>query len=214
MADERITVVIVDDHQMFAESTARLLEREHDLEVVGIALNVADARRLVADSAPDVAVVDLHLPDGDGAALTGEILLVSPATQVLILTGAAEERLLVAAVAAGCAGFLTKDRAFDELPRAIRRAAHGEAGIPASLLTALLPKFGGTRQGLGANLTNRERAVLELLRAGASTPSIAATEFVSVNTVRNHVHNILTKLNAHSKLEAVAIATREGVFDR
>lgn len=210
--ENRIRVIVVDDHVMFAEGTARLLEREDDIDVVGIASTVVGARELVAETVPDVAIVDFRLADGDGATLTREILRVSPSTHVLILTGTPDEHLLVAAVEAGCSGFLTKDKAVEELVAAVRLAGMGETFIPMSMLSALMPKFKGNRTGLGADLTNRERQVLNHLRTGASTPTIAATEFLSVNTVRNHVQNILMKLNAHSKLEAVAIANREGIF--
>lgn len=209
---ERIRIVIVDDHVMFAEGAARLLEREDDLDVVGIAATVAAARELVAETAPDVAIVDFRLPDGDGATLTREILKVSPSTHVLILTGSPDDRLLVAAVEAGCSGFLTKDRASEELVAAVRLAGMGETFIPIHMLSALMPQFGGKRTGLGADLTTRERQILNHLRSGTSTAAIAASEFLSVNTVRNHVQNILMKFNAHSKLEAVAIASREGLF--
>lgn len=212
MNDDPIRVLIVDDHKMFAEGTARLLERETDIDVVGVAMTVAAARELIVETAPDVAIVDFRMPDGDGATLTAEILAVSPSTHVLILTGVPDERLLVAAVEAGCAGFLTKDMAFEELAAAIRLASVGEAFIPTSMLAALLPKFGGKPKGIGADLTNREREILLHLRAGVSTSEIAAKEFLSLNTVRNHIQNILMKLHAHSRLEAVAIANREGLF--
>jgi DNA-binding NarL/FixJ family response regulator len=211
--EEPIRVMIVDDQRMFAESIARLLEREEDLLVVGISSTVADAREKAAETAPDVAIVDFRLPDGDGATLTHDILAVSPSTHVLILTGASDERLLVASVEAGCAGFLTKDKAFEELVAAVRLASAGEAYIPTQLLAALLPKFGGQRKGIGSDLTSREREILGILRTGASTPAIAAAQFLSVHTVRNHVRNILMKLDAHSKLEAVAIAYREDLFE-
>lgn len=212
--EQSIRVIIVDDHKMLSEGTARLLAGEEDIEVVGTAATVADARVLVADTAPDVAIVDFRLPDGDGAALTREILAVSPTTKVLILTGLPDDGLLVAAIEAGCSGFLTKDRAIEELAAAVRLAGTGEAFIPTSLINQLLPKMRGERKGLGSDLTARELEILRLLQTGMTSPVIASTVFLSVNTVRNHVQNILMKLNAHSRLEAVSIANREGLLDR
>lgn len=209
-----IRVVIIDDHKMLLEGTARLLDQEEDLEVVGTASSFIKGRELVAECAPDVAIIDYHLPDGDGAALTREIVSLSPATKVLILTGEPDESLLVTALEAGCSGFLTKDKAVEELAGAVRLAAIGEAYIPTHLVSVLLPRFRGERKGLGSDLTQREWEILRLMKSGASAPKIAATVFLSVNTVRNHTQNILTKLGAHSKLEAIAIATREGLFDQ
>jgi DNA-binding NarL/FixJ family response regulator len=205
--------MVVDDQRMFAESVARLLDNEADIEVVGVAGTAANAVELAAELAPDVAVVDFRLPDGDGASVTREVLATSPTTNVLILTGASDERLLLAAVEAGCSGFLTKDRALTELVTAVRFASSGESYIPTQLLASLLPKLRGERRGLGADLTRRELEMLHLVRAGTPTATIAEQLYLSVFTVRNHVRNILAKLGAHSKLEAVAIATREGLFD-
>jgi two-component system, NarL family, response regulator DevR len=208
-----IRVLIADDHRMFAESVARLLDDEADVNVVAVAGTVADALQKAEATRPDVAIVDFRLPDGDGATLTRELIALSPATHVLVLTGAGDERLLVASVEAGCAGFLTKDKALTELVAAVRLASVGEAYIPTQLLAALLPKLGVGQKGLGSDLTSREREILQYLRSGESTSSIAASQFLSIHTVRNHVRNILAKLDAHSKLEAVAIANREGLFE-
>jgi DNA-binding NarL/FixJ family response regulator len=211
--DDPIRVLLVDDQRMFAESVGRLLANESDIDVVGVALTAEAAVELAASLTPDVAVVDFRLPDGDGASVTKKVLRISPATKVLILTGASDDELLLAAIEAGCSGILTKDRALAELVNAVRLASAGESYIPAQLLATLLQRVRGKRHGLGADLTARELEMLELVRAGTSTAEIAKQLYLSVNTVRNHIQNILTKLNAHSKLEAVAIATKEQLFD-
>lgn len=208
-----IRVLVVDDQRMFAESVARLLGDEDEIDVVAVASTAAAAVEFAADLAPDVAVVDFRLPDGDGATVTREVIAASPATKVLILTGASDDGLLVAAIEAGCSGFLTKDRALAELVTAVRLASLGESYIPAELLSNLLPMLRGERRGLGTDLTPRELEMLALLRLGTSTVEMASRLNLSVHTVRNHVRNILGKLRAHSKLEAVAIATREHLFD-
>ena len=207
-----IRVIVIDDQQMFAESVARLLDREVDISVIGVGGSRADGV-LLADLAPDVAVVDYRLPDGDGASVARDILAISPTTKVLILTGAGDDRLLVTAIEAGCAGFMTKDRALAELVAAVRLAYAGESYVPADMLPGLLARIRGDETGVAAQLTRREIELLGFLRRGVSTAGIAEQLFLSVHTVRNYVQNVLTKLGAHSKLEAVAIATREGIFD-
>jgi len=207
-----ISIVLVDDHAMFAESIARLLAKEPDFVVKGVAARVDTGVALARASKPDIAIVDYQLPDGDGAELARQVLTVSPASRVLMLTGSAEPRVLIAAIDAGCAGFVTKNKAFAELANAVRLVHGGDAVIPPDLLASLLPRMGRTNRGLGFDLTSREREVLELLATGAANQAIAVQLFLSVHTVRNHVQNILVKLGAHSKLEAVAIAVREGLI--
>ena len=212
-ADTAITVALIDDHEMFAESLARILERETDIVVVGQALSVADGLELVDRTSPQVVLVDLHLPDGRGTDLASAIRERNPDVQVLMLTGSGEGDALLEAIDAGCVGFVTKDRAVVELTAAIRAAAVGESYVDPSVLMGLMGRIQRrTSGGVGKDLSAREREVLELLGAGVSTANIAAQLFLSVHTVRNHVQSILTKLGAHSKLEAVAIATREGLL--
>jgi len=212
--DRPIRVLIIDDHEMFAESVARQLSAEHDLDIIASAGNVFSGVREAEKTRPDVAIVDYLLPDGDGAGATTAILAVSPDTRVLMVTGAADDRLVMSAIDAGCSGFLTKCAATAELVSAVRTLAAGEAYIPSALLGTVLSRFGPAERGLGTDVTKREREVLVLLATGASTTSVADQLFVSVNTVRNHVQRILLKLGAHSKLEGVAIAVREGVIER
>ncbi len=212
MPPRPIRVLIVDDHKMFANSLERQLVAEPDLEIVGCAFNGRTGVRQAERTRPDVAIVDYCLPDGDGASVAIEILAVTPGTHVLMLTGMQDERLLMSAVDAGCTGFLTKDAETAELITAVRQLAAGESYVPSHLLSMLLPRAGAKRRDLGTDLSAREREVLELLATGAATSKIAAQLFVSVTTVRNHVQRILRKLSAHSKLEAVTIAVREGVI--
>ena len=131
-----------------------------------------------------------------------------------MLTAYADDALLARAIEAGCAGFLTKQKATADLVEAVRLVAWGEAVIPPAMLARLLPRFRRGGPGPAPQLTARERGVLEHLASGATTAGMAASFGVSVNTVRNHVQAILTKLGAHSRLEAVAIAAREGLIQR
>jgi len=210
---DQVTVVIIDDHRMFAQSLARLLADEVDITVVATAGTGAEGIAAVARLQPQVVLVDFQMPDQDGLAIASEIRQRYPSTMVVMLTGSSDDRLLLAAIDAGCAGFLTKDRAAPELADAIRMAAVGEALISAATLARLLPKIRSRHRGLGSDLTQREREILGLLARGWSNKAIASELFLSVNTVRNYVQYVLNKLGAHSKLEAVATAVRAGILD-
>jgi DNA-binding NarL/FixJ family response regulator len=207
-----IRVLLIDDHEMFVESVARLLGGE-GVEVVGTASTGEDGVRKAERLAVDVAVIDYRLPDTDGVSVARRIHAVRPAIKLLILTGVEESGVLIDAIEAGCSGFLTKDKAFKELLVAVRTAHAGDAYIPQELLSGLLPRLSRTYRGIGADLTQREREVLALVAEGLSNQAIAERLMLSINTVRNHVQSLLNKLGAHSKLEAVAIATREGLLD-
>ena len=212
-ADGEIGVLIVDDHRMFAESLARLLADEPGITVVGIAATAADGIVLAVRLQPTVALVDYQMPELDGVAIAAEIKRTHPTIMVVMLTGSADDRLLLAAIEAGCSGFLTKDRAAAEVADAVRAAAVGEALVSPAILARLLPKLGRTQRSLGSDLTEREREILELLARGWTNKAIASELILSVNTVRNYVQYVLNKLGAHSKLEAVSIAVREGIID-
>ena len=206
-----VRVMLVDDHLMFAESLARLLADEPGISVVGIAAAADEALALAGRETPDVALVDYALPGEDGVALTRRLKAARAATLVVMLTGSIEDRILLAAVEAGCSGFLTKDRAAAEVTGAIRAVAAGEALISPGMLARLLPQLTRSGAGVGGDLTAREREILALLAEGLPNRVIADRLFLSVNTVRNYVQSILTKLDAHSKLEAVSTAARAGL---
>lgn len=208
-----IRILIVDDHQMFAESLARLLNDEADLDVVGMVTDPALLMATLIDTAPNVVLMDFQLPGADGTDLAADVKRVAPDVMVVMLTGFNDDRTLIKAIEAGCSGFVTKDRAAAEVAQAVRAAMAGEAVISPELLSRLLPRLRRADRIVGADLTDREREVLVLLASGAPNREIASTLFLSLNTVRNYVQSILVKLGAHSKLEAVATAVREGVLD-
>ncbi len=208
-----ITVLLVDDHEMFVEGVSRVLAADGTFEVVAVAATVERGVAMAGAYKPAVAIVDFALPDGDGATATRRILAESPATKVVILTGRTDDKALIAAIEAGSSGFVTKDNAVAELVKAIRSVLDGEAYITPRMLSALLPRLGKRTQSIGSDLTARELEVLELVADGLSNDAIAKRLFLSVNTIRNHVQNVLSKLGAHSKLEAMVIARREGLVD-
>ena len=135
-----------------------------------------------------------------------------PAAQVVVLTATAADHVLVAAIEAGAAGFVSKTRGLGEVTQAIRAAASGEAVISPELLARLLPRLHRSPARSPSELTEREREVLGLLADGLTNAAIAETLVVSVHTVRNHIANLSAKLGAHSKLEALSIAVREGIL--
>ncbi len=195
---------------MVAQGLLALLESEDGIEAVGHASTLAAAYDAVRELGPDVVLMDFRLPDGDGVSGARRIRDEHEDVQVVMLTGAGDDSVLAAAVDAGCAGFVTKDGRVDEVVRAIRAAAEGEVSIPSERLGALLSHLSRRRRPR-AGLSARELEVLQLLARGASTTEIVEQLVLSPHTVRNHVRNILAKLGAHSKLEAVAVAAREGI---
>jgi DNA-binding NarL/FixJ family response regulator len=210
--DLPIRVLIVDDHEMLATSLAHVLDEEPDLTCVGVAHSLESAKRLIRSVAPDVVLLDHRLPDADGVPAIAELHELRPSVRIVVLTASASDHLLAKAIDAGAAGFLSKTRSLDEVTAAVRAAANGEALISPDLLARLLPRL--NRKGAPAHqeLTEREREVLGLLADGLTNAAIAERLVVSVHTVRNHIANLSGKLGAHSKLEALSIAVREGLL--
>ena len=207
-----IRVAIVDDHPVISEGLSRILSAEIDIELTGVAANVAEALALVERQRPHVVLMDYLLPDGDGVEATKKILKRWPETKILLLTGSDVPDVHILAFAAGCVGFLAKNRPWGEVVGAVRAASRGQSVMRADELTDLLSQLRHTSDDRGKWLTTREIDVLRLLAVGRTTPDIAADLFVSAHTVRNHISSILSKLGAHSKLEAVAVASRDGVI--
>ena len=205
-------VLVVDDHEVLASSLALLLDTEPDLTSVGVAGSLADARRLIGTTAPDVLLLDHRLPDGDGVTAIPELRQLRPTLRVVVLTASAADHVLIAAIEAGASGFVSKTRGLEEVTAAVRAAATGEAVISPELLTRLLPRLGRRSPTPHQDLTEREREVLGLVADGMTNAAIAEHLVVSVHTVRNHVANLSAKLGAHSKLEALSIAVREGLL--
>jgi DNA-binding NarL/FixJ family response regulator len=206
-----IKVLLVEDHEMVGESFRRVLEREPDVEVLDVVSTLEGARRLLSDVAPDVVLMDHDLPDGNGIDGARMVLAAHPDTKVLMLTGSSRGvTLLPRALDAGCCGYVTKNRGLDDLVTAVRSAHAGDMVVPHDLMARVIAA--GRPQGRGATITEREMDVLRLMASGKGTGDIAAELYLSTNTVRHHVQAVLQKLEAHSKLEAVAIALRTGLL--
>ncbi|MBW3662520.1 MAG: response regulator transcription factor [Actinobacteria bacterium] len=210
--NDRIRVLIVDDHVMVAQGLSEVLGAEADMEVVGQARTMHEAELCAGRFEPDVVVMDYRLPDGDGAEATVRIRARQPEIAIVMVTASDHDTVLAAAIEAGCTGYVTKDRAAQEVVSAVRAASRGEMTVPPAMLAKLLPRMRSQRRPVGA-LSPRELEVLQLLAEGLSNQDIADRLVLSISTVRNHVQNVITKLGVHSKLEAVTTAMRQGIID-
>lgn len=203
-------VMVVDDHRTFAELLARALDAEDDMVCVGHARDGEEAVQMVAELQPDVVLMDLELPGRDGITVTGELTSRYPDLKVLILTAHAGSGELSRAGAAGACGFLAKDGSLDEVLDALRSAHCGSLLLPSGVAAgfAQVPAPRGEEIGL----TPRELEVLRLLGQGRDPRAIARELGVSLYTCRGYVKSVLAKLDVHSQLEAVVVASRSGLI--
>ncbi|MCU1400125.1 MAG: Response regulator with domain [Acidimicrobiales bacterium] len=211
-AQGRIRILVVDDHEIFVHSLVRLLGSKTELKVVGTAGNVAAAVAAASSYSPDVVLMDFELPDGDGPQATRLIKALMPAVHVIMLTARTDDDSLVRAIAAGCSGFVRKEDTVEQLLGAIIAVRDGEPVEPGKDLTPLLRQLRPTGRGLGADISPRELEVLRLMATGIANKQLARLLGLRLNTVRNHSQSILGKLQAHSRMEAVATAVREGII--
>jgi DNA-binding NarL/FixJ family response regulator len=212
--DARITVLVVDDHQTFADLLAIALRAEPSLSYVGHAGTSAEARELVARLRPDVVLMDVQLPDSDGISTTEQLVAEHPQLRVVILTAHAEPSMVARAAVAGACGFLPKDGALRDVLQALRTAHRGGMVVPAHLLAGVLNASTerAARPAPTSMLTSREREVLQLMARGLDARAISGGLGISVHTCRGYVKSILAKLDAHSQLEAVMKAIRLGLL--
>ena len=211
-----IKVVVVDDHQIVREGLASLLGALDGIEVVGTAEDGRDAVHVVAETAPDVVVMDIQMPQLDGIEATRMITGRHPATRVVMLTMNEDDETVLSAMRAGASGYLLKGSGADEVQNAIRAAASGGMVFGASLAARVATYFAGgapKAEEPFPELTERERDVLRLLAAGKSNDAIAGELYVSNKTVRNAVSAIYAKLHAAGRAEAI-IRAREAGYGR
>ncbi|OFW64958.1 MAG: DNA-binding response regulator [Actinobacteria bacterium RBG_13_63_9] len=203
----RIRVLVVDDHAMVRRGLATFLKVFEDLELAGEAASGQAAIELCVQLRPDVVLMDMVMPDMDGASATRLIRRQSELIQVIALTSFTEEILVQSALQAGAIGYLLKDVSADELAQAIRAAHAGRATLSPEAAQALVHAAGQPPKP-GLDLTERERAVLALMVEGLNNTQIAARLTVSPSTVKSHVSSILSKLGVASRTEAVTLALR------
>lgn len=213
--DGTIRVLIVEDQRMLADLMRAVFGGHDDIVVVGWARTVSEARAQVAGHRPDVVLMDFQLPDGNGVAATQKIRADHPDIAVVMVTASVSDTVVVAALQAGCCGYITKDQPAEEILAAVRAASTGGSVISPDLLARALPRLSGrsTTTGRGP-LTPRQLQVLQLVAQACSTDEIAERLSLSRHTVRNHVQAVLERLGVSSKLEAVAVARRDGVLPR
>jgi DNA-binding NarL/FixJ family response regulator len=212
-----VRVLVVDDHQVFADALAARLAAEPDLEVVGVAHSGADAEHLARRHAPDLVILDIDLGDANGLELAPRLLDGYPERRIVVATAHDSPEVATRSIRAGVRGFVSKDSGFDDLLRAVRGVMRGETWIPPRLLTSVLNDLRdqGDRnrefEDLMRLLTPRERDVLACMVSGLDRASVARELGLSIDTVRTHTQNMFAKLNVHSVLEAVGLAVRAGV---
>jgi DNA-binding NarL/FixJ family response regulator len=214
-----IRVLLVEDHSAFRQALALTFTMESDIEVIGQARTIAEAHQVIQSDNPiDVAVLDLDLPDGHGADLIQVLHAVHPAAQALILTASGGRRVLARAVEAGAAGVLHKSVDLDAIVSAVRRLVDTGWLLSPGELSTLLREARAeqrqqwTRSGTLQRLTIREQDVLALLGEGLSDKEIGLRLAIGKDTVHTHMMNLLKKLGAESRLQALIIAVRHGLI--
>jgi DNA-binding NarL/FixJ family response regulator len=210
---DQIRVLIVDDHPVYRDGVRGLIDRAPDLELVGEAETGLEAVALAAERHPAIVLMDLRMPEMSGIEATRRILESDPSTGVLVLTMSEDDDSLFAAMRAGARGYIPKDADAEELLRAIRAAAVGEAIFGASIATRLMSFFAGGKRTTAAfpELTERELEILELIAAGRSNAEIGQRLGIAPKTVRNHVANVLNKLEVADRSQAIVRAREAGL---
>jgi NarL family two-component system response regulator LiaR len=212
-----VRVVLVDDHDLFRTGLRNLLDEQPEVEVVGEASSGHEALRLVGEEAPDVVVMDLNMPGMTGVEATRHIVRNAPLTRVVVLTISDEDQDVMDAILSGACGYLLKDASIGDLMAGIRAAAVGESLISPHIAgkvlmhvraTTAVPEAAAT---IRAELSDREIQVLKLIANGKDNANIAGELHISPKTVKNHISNILMKLQIDNRIQAAVYAVRSGI---
>jgi DNA-binding NarL/FixJ family response regulator len=219
---EPIRTLIVDDHALFRRGLEMVLAAEEDIELVGEASDGEEAVKKAGESLPDVVLMDIRMPRSSGIEACRAMKEVVPSAKIVILTISDEEEDLFEAIRAGASGYLLKDIPLDEVAETVRAVHGGQSLINPSMAGKLLHEFATLARRdeeerveriLAPRLTDREMQVLKLVARGMNNRDIAKELFISDNTVKNHVRNILEKLQIHSRMEAVMVAVRDKLIE-
>jgi DNA-binding NarL/FixJ family response regulator len=220
---EPIRTMIVDDHALFRRGLEMVLDEEGDIELVGQASDGTEAVEKAAESLPDVVLMDIRMPRSSGIEACRAMKEAAPSAKIVMLTISDEEEDLFEAIRAGASGYLLKDIPLDEVADTVRAVYGGQSLINPSMAGKLLTEFATlakreadtdpTQEVPAPRLTEREMQVLKLVARGMNNRDIAKELFISENTVKNHVRNILEKLQLHSRMEAVVYAVREKLLE-
>jgi DNA-binding NarL/FixJ family response regulator len=215
-----IRVLVVDDHALFRRGLEMVLAHEDDIDVVGEAEDGAEAVEKAVETTPDIVLMDVRMPRRSGIDACTAIKDAVPSSKIIMLTISDEEADLYEAIKAGATGYLLKEISIDEVAAAVRAVHGGQSLISPSMASKLLNEFASMikrdderEQVLAPRLTEREMEVLRLVAKGLNNREIAKQLFISENTVKNHVRNILEKLQLHSRMEAVVYAVREKLLE-
>ncbi len=213
-----IRVLVVDDQELFRRGITMLLAAEEGIEVVGEAGDGVEGTQLAVSTMPDVVLLDVRMPKRTGIEACTQIKEAVPSAKIIMLTVSDEEADLYEAVKGGASGYLLKDSSIEEVAQAVRVVADGQSLISPSMAVKLIDEFKQMskpdRENVpGLRLTDRELEVLRLVAKGMNNREISKELFISENTVKNHVRNILEKLQLHSRMEAVMYAVREKLLD-
>jgi DNA-binding NarL/FixJ family response regulator len=212
-------ILIADDHVLFREGMRSIIDRWNDFEVVGEASNGLEALSLARELLPDIILMDISMPVVNGIQATKQIGDEFPSICIVMLTTSEEEEDLLDAIQVGAQGYLLKDTPSKRLHDELRRMAQGETPLSGIMATKVLKEFsrsGSQTQSSDLDkeaLTEREHQILELLVEGLSNAEIAGQVYLSENTVKKHVRNILEKLHSNNRVEAAVYAIREGLVD-
>jgi DNA-binding NarL/FixJ family response regulator len=215
VASDLLRVMLVDDHDLFRTGLRNLLE-EQGVQIVAEASNGAAALGLVRELAPDVVVMDLNMPGMNGIEATREIARLAPLTRVLVLTISDQDDDVIDAILAGACGYLLKDSSIQDLMQGIRAASIGEALISPHIASKVLQRiraYGVASDDAvsGPELSERETEVLRLIANGKDNAEIAQELHISPKTVKNHISNILMKLQIENRIQAAVYAVRRGL---
>jgi DNA-binding NarL/FixJ family response regulator len=219
---EPIRTLIVDDHALFRRGLEMVLDSEQDIELVGEASDGEEAVEKAGESLPDVVLMDIRMPRSSGIEACRAMKDLVPSAKIVLLTISDEEEDLFEAIRAGASGYLLKDIPLDEVAEAVRAVHGGQSLINPSMAGKLLTEFATLArrdEELRAEripaprLTDREMQVLKLVARGMNNRDIGKELFISDNTVKNHVRNILEKLQIHSRMEAVMVAVRDKLIE-
>ena len=215
-SDERIRVMVVDDHSIMRVGLKQVLEQSGEFEVVGQAADGEEAVRVAAEVSPDVVVMDVIMPKKDGVEACREIMDTAPDTRVVMLTASTEEKAVVDAVAAGATGYLSKETDRERLLAAVRGVFHGELRLPVDVVRRVFSEIRGAWTGDAtdaAGLTPREREILVSFAQGMSYARIAEARGIKAVSVRNAVYSIQQKLGVESMQGLVLWAVRHGLLE-
>ena len=218
-AEAPIRVLLADPHELFRRGVRLVLEDESDIEVVGESSDGLDAVDRIVELVPDLVLMDVRMPGVSGIEATRRVRSLVPSVKVAILTVSESDDDLFAAVRAGATGYLLKEVSIEELAEAVRAVARGHSLISPSMASRLLGEFNALsrrveeQRGTAPRLSDRELEVLRLVARGLSNKDIAAELVIAENTVKNHVRNILEKLQLRSRMEAAMYAVREKLVD-